>query len=51
MADRITRKDVKRIEKALEEARKAGDMKNICFCKATLNIYNKALATRNGYLN
>ena len=44
MKRRITKKDITRVEKALQEAREQHDIKRIVFCEATLNIYRKEVA-------
>ena len=38
---KITKQDIKRVEKSLIEAKKAGDVKRVSFLQATLNIYKK----------
>lgn len=41
MKRQITKEQVEEVRKELEEAKKQGDMKKICFWQATLNIYEK----------
>ena len=41
MRKRITKQDIRRVEKSLAEARKQNDLKRIIFLESTLAIYRK----------
>ena len=41
MKKRITKKDIRRVEKSLAEAKAQKDIKRIVFLEATLEIYKK----------
>jgi len=38
---KITKQDIARVERSLEEAKKQGDAKRVSFLQATLNIYKR----------